>query len=59
MGELGPAENVGEGLLNMVVVESLVLPRLLMNSIVGVGKAWKAVNVLDNSSSCKVQIISD
>lgn len=41
---------VGEGLPNMVVIESFVL-FLEVNSIVGVGRAWKAVRAFESSSS--------
>ena len=49
-GEPGSAVNVGEGLLKMVVTESLVLFREV-NSMVGVGRAWNAVRAFESSSS--------
>ena len=43
--------NVGEGLLNKVATESLVLFLDVTNSMAGVGRAWKAVRALDRPSS--------
>ena len=48
---MGTVVNVGEGLLNIVAIESLVL-FLEPKSMTGVGSAWKDVSTLERSSSC-------
>ena len=53
IGEVGTVVKVGDGLLNIVVIESFVLLRSDPKSIAGVGSAWNVVSTLDKSSSCR------
>ena len=55
IGEVGTVVNVGDGLLNIVVNESLVPWRSETKSMIGVGSAWKVVSTFDRSSSCTRQ----